>query len=399
MAAASPLFCMHPYGNKGADLIETIRLENLAGLGPRLGQGHSGSKAHRLFDTQHGVMTRQNPATRSKPWGTKAWNRPASAAAAAGRLRVHNEAGLRDLLADDSPAAPSSSVRSPRSSRASLATSLAGGSTGKGPTSQPAKARPKSAAAALTGREEMRAKHEKEHQRAMERMRANRARGKEEEERLFQAGWDAIMREENDFVPNVEEFLALKAEDAHRKKASLHRAWEEQVFDRLSEQVQEEVTRRAAADEIGPRWRAAQDQYLAASSRKEAGLFRDIIIESEYDPLVYSRRGVRYSQKGLRDPVKLELQKAADEASAIPGQAMFGQTRVGRDTLEPTLWDRLDATPYGHFNKMMAAADGAPRGSSAQRSRINFDHFNVETGRAVMDRELPKPKRTFSNKR
>ena len=108
---------------------------------------------------------------------------------------------------------------------------------------------------------------------------------------------------------------------------------------------------------------------------------------------------MHYSQKGLRDPVKLELQKAADEAATIPGQAMFGAARLGRDTLEPTLWDRLESTPYGHFNKMMAAADGAPRGGSSQRSRVNFDHYNVATGSEVMDRELPKPKRTFPNKR
>ena len=56
----------------------------------------------------------------------------------------------------------------------------------------------------------------------------------------------------------------------------------------------------------------------------------------------------------MRDPVKLELEKAAEEAAAIPGQA-FVEKRLGRDTLPVTMWNKLDATPYGHFNKMMAA--------------------------------------------
>ena len=60
---------------------------------------------------------------------------------------------------------------------------------------------------------------------------------------------------------------------------------------------------------------------------------------------------------------------------------------------------QLDATPYGRFSKMMAASSGAQSDekSALLASKIPMDHYGFPTGRAAIDREFPKPKRTFHN--
>jgi hypothetical protein len=69
----------------------------------------------------------------------------------------------------------------------------------------------------------------------------------------------------------------------------------------LSWQVTQEVKRRERKGEINTRWRRAQDEYIDALKMKhEHGLFRDIIIEGDYDPLVTREAGtIRYRRRAL----------------------------------------------------------------------------------------------------
>ena len=48
---------------------------------------------------------------------------------------------------------------------------------------------------------------------------------------------------------------------------------------------------------------------------------------------------------------------------------------------------------------MMAASSGAQSDekSALLASKIPMDHYRFPTGRAAIDREFPKPKRTFHN--
>ena len=41
-----------------------------------------------------------------------------------------------------------------------------------------------------------------------------------------------------------------------------------------------------------------------------------------------------------------------------------------------------------------AGCEDAEAKSYNLKSNVNFDHFNIETGKEVVDRELPKGKRT-----
>ena len=73
---------------------------------------------------------------------------------------------------------------------------------------------------------------------------------------------------------------------------------------------------------------------------------------------------------------------------------------MGRDTLPVTMWSQLDATPYGHFNKMMsgAGANADPQTAKKFASHVNMDHYKVQ-GATLTNSELPRPKRTFANQR
>ena len=57
------------------------------------------------------------------------------------------------------------------------------------------------------------------------------------------------------------------------------------------------------------------------------------------------------------------------------------------------MWaSKLEATPYGRFNKMMASEKTEDPNFN---SSVPFDHYAVPRGAAVTNREFPKGKRTF----
>ena len=78
---------------------------------------------------------------------------------------------------------------------------------------------------------------------------------------------------------------------------------------------------------------------------------------------------------------------------SVPGET-YAKQQLCKETLTPLLWDKLDATPYGRFSKMMAASSGAQSDekSALLASKIPMDHYRFPTGRAAIDREFPKPK-------
>lgn len=84
------------------------------------------------------------------------------------------------------------------------------------------------------------------------------------------------------------------------------------------------------------------------------------------------------------------------EASILPNQ---GKARkpppLGRYTLPAQDWARLDSTPYGGIFAKSSAPAAGDDAHIRMRSQVNFDHYAVPRGRAVLDKEFPKPKRTF----
>lgn len=113
------------------------------------------------------------------------------------------------------------------------------------------------------------------------------------------------------------------------------------------------------------------------------------------DPLEPNRRCVVARSGPLKDPVKIDAQKAAAEAAMLGGPARPKQ-RLGKETLPVEQWatGKIEATPYGTFAKMMSGGGGgAARETATTRSSVVFDHFSYPRGRAAIDAEMPRGKR------
>jgi hypothetical protein len=382
---------LNPHGNKGADLIETIRMEKLAG-NPKLfvPQHPSVGKLPGKLSFSHTA-----PSGQDRPWAQPRWSRPQTA----GAMRVHSSDRFNELLlASESeeqtsripspaPGAPSPALRSVRSNVASSSTlnSVATVRTG---SSAAGKRRPQSAqlVAEQRARERLRQQHEAMQERVTRKLRESQAIKEAQQEEEFQSVWDQFQSEQAGTVADVEEFLRLKDMEAMRRANAHCKYWNEEVYDKIHAQIQVELRKREHRGSYNTRWRHAQDEYLAASSRKEAGVFRDIIIQDEYDPLQNAAANIKYKggrQIALKDPLKTELTKQRLESLMVPGSeaalaARRARSQTGRETVPVTQWANMEATPYGHFAKLISrqpkhvAKDGA---YSTTGMRVLGDHY------------------------
>lgn len=236
---------------------------------------------------------------------------------------------------------------------------------------------PRSAEDRERARAELREKYEEDQARIQRALRMQREQQLRREEEAFARLYNEVVMEEEDFVSLVAEYCALDDQNRLRKQESLCREWHEKVFDKVQRQISKQLGGMSTR-EIEERRRKLYDQFLAAANSKESGLFRDIIIENEYDPMIAHAHTIKYAPQTGSDPVKLELNKAAREAQAIPGE-FKPKAELGRTTLKTTLWDKLDATPYGRFSKMMTATK-ADHGTF--KTSLQMDHYSFERVRA-----------------
>ena len=160
-------------------------------------------------------------------------------------------------------------------------------------------------------------------------------------------------------------------------------------------------------DALNHRKNAEFQKFLDTTNSKGA-IFRDIIIESEYDPLEPNRHCIKVPTRDLRDPCRRVLDKALDERVDLPRHELERMRRAKqREILHIEEWatGKIEATPHGFFAKMMDgkknssapgldSTSGAETTNSTFKSDIPFDHFNVATGKDVVDAEFPKGKRT-----
>ena len=56
--------------------------------------------------------------------------------------------------------------------------------------------------------------------------------------------------------------------------------------------------------------------YIDAVNKKHV-VFRDVIIEADYNPMACARGNIRVATGDITDPVKLDAEKAAHEASMV----------------------------------------------------------------------------------
>ena len=266
---------LHPYGNRGPDLIETIRLERCSGPHVRV-------SPHPSVDTKQGVAIRREPlGQHRKMWNEPRWDRPQSAAASL-RLRVHNPALVQDILAppsrgggdrreypDGVPDSPIGDMGSPlpegrgRFSRAgSPLPPQQSSHTASSDANKPGgKRRPQTAHVGKAGKaaadskrqQDAYAAHQAQHAKVMQRLRFNQEQAARKSESDFNNLWDSVCAGEEEIVEEVSGYLELREMERVRKAAALCRGWNNDIFDKVQTQIEKEVNRREKKGEIQAR--------------------------------------------------------------------------------------------------------------------------------------------------
>lgn len=190
-------------------------------------------------------------------------------------------------------------------------------------------------------------------------------------------------------VADIDQMLRLKDIEFVRRANAHCKHWNEEVYEKIAEQVDHQLRKREASGAYNTRWRHAQDEYLRTLAKKEPGVFRDIILEEEYDPLMTANANIRYKSSRLnrRDPLKAELIKHEREARMVPGSqasTLAASAKAhgghGRECLDVKEWANLEGTPFGHFNKVLLREEGAPpKPLSNSGARVLGDHYTRTT--------------------
>jgi hypothetical protein len=227
----------------------------------------------------------------------------------------------------------------------------------------------------------------------------------------------------------IDEINAVVGEDdawLQRKRERLYAEWTEQVFQPMQSQIDAQLSKMSHAD-IAEKRRFMFQCFLDESNRKRGGVFRDIIMECDYDPLTMAKESTLTYRKVpvAEDPVKdrftreggnktlraLRELSSSEESGGITGGLAsssnvrlsgggYGSLGVGAPreaSLPVTLWNHVDITPFGRYH-----ADGRiakQRKPMFNASRVVMDHYKVPTKQEevqLLSTELPsKGKRVF----
>ena len=167
--------------------------------------------------------------------------------------------------------------------------------------------------------------------------------------------------------------------------------WQEDVYNRIANDVKGELEKRSYKHIHSSKLKH-YDKFLEITNAK-GSVFRDIIIESEYDPLVPNRNAIKVSTGVLTDPIKRSVQRTLEE------RGLSKDRLHTRETLDVISWasGKIEATPHGFFAKMMAENRKPEHSKSkTQTSSVAgcLDQYNIAKGRAVLDKEFPLGKKT-----
>lgn len=113
----------------------------------------------------------------------------------------------------------------------------------------------------------------------------------------------------------IQDMLALAATTKANKREQLYNEWKAQVYDKLTDRIQDAVAARSVS-EIENRLQHNYQDYLTTTNNKLA-VFRDVIIEADYNPLQYQSQNVRYRTDDIRDPIERDVEKPLREAAAV----------------------------------------------------------------------------------
>ena len=199
------------------------------------------------------------------------------------------------------------------------------------------------------------------------------------------------------FVAKIDQFIEQNNAEWERKKAQQYNEWSSKVYDLIQNQIQSKMSK-LTTEEVEKRHNELFGSFLKATNAKD-GLFRDIIIESDYDPFK-NKNLITYDVSKIRDPLKKPLIKQMEEEEFRRSLFIEGGEnknskkgrRLGREVLDLKFWDKVESTPYGRFSHEIPISN---KKSLKPASNIVFDHFNIDRSPVTAAKEFYSNRRTF----
>jgi len=223
-----------------------------------------------------------------------------------------------------------------------------------------------------------------------------------------------IQREQDGFVADVDQRLKNHKEQTYLASKELHHVWDTQVYRKIEGQIST-ATGAKGSDEVNRRLNDQMDKYVEAVANKT--LFRDIIIESEYNPFeskaavskVDARPRSKMVWDGIKDPLNEQIEKVMEiHQDATPADMPTLRKNPGKATLPLHEWATgvIEDTPHGFafkaFEKSIAESNLTfeQKQERAKRnvSTLTMEHYKYARGKEAVSAEYPKGKRTYAAK-
>lgn len=110
--------------------------------------------------------------------------------------------------------------------------------------------------------------------------------------------------------------IAMQHKVKLKKRTRLYGDWKACVHDKIQKRIRDAM-RDTPIEQLEARLRRAFQDYLTTSNAKDAAIFRDVIIEADYNPMKYAGKNIRIKTGDIKDPIKLDILKPAREALLV----------------------------------------------------------------------------------
>ena len=190
---------------------------------------------------------------------------------------------------------------------------------------------------------------------------------------------------EQEFVEQLDYNLEMRDRADFRRKAALYKEWDEKVFKAVQTQIDQQLAA-IRTEDLTKRRQELMEEYIRISNTKRYGLYRDIIIESEYDPLSAHNNPITFNPKVERDPCKLELRMHAEPLSEARPPPEFSKLGQPQPRMDVKYWDHMDATPYGRMGRL---APDLVRFCCPQRVACSLIHLTHRLSLACCSHRTP----------
>eukprot|EP00741_Cyanophora_paradoxa_P010603 tig00020537_g10247.t1 len=226
----------------------------------------------------------------------------------------------------------------------------------------------------------------------------------EKRENRFNDLHTQIHEAEETLMRDVEEKLRRKDIEDQMKAEALYDEWSRKVFDPVQTAIQRRIDE-TDYQELMTRKNGLFQEYLDTVRAKGGRIFRDVIIESDYDPLKVRKQTIKV-RGPKEDPVKKDLEKLMRERTLDAASSRQSSSSTGRDSLNPQIWSRTEATPYYDRTekeearakaRALAESRGVHTTTSVHKSSVVLDHFAYPRTYDALQAELPRGKKTFGD--